>query len=45
MTDKGIKTPLLKKVVEQEGSDRTDQGFDYSLVGHGPAGFDEFDPT
>lgn len=40
--EKNLKTPLIKKVVPAPPeSDRTDQGFDYSLVG--PAGFDDFE--
>ena len=39
--DKGLKTPLIKKKVEPLPSDRTDQGYDYSLVG--PAGFEAFE--
>lgn len=41
MDKKGLNTPLIKKKVEPLPSDRTDQGYDYSLVG--PAGFEAFE--
>ena len=39
--EKNIKSPLIKKKVQPLPSDRTEQGYDYSLVG--PAGFEAFE--